>query len=792
MANPLRAALVLQYLTIGMLLLVPWALTAATLAELAVVPVVATAQASPAQITLTWTLDSNTTSGYVVRRKLPGAFSWTTLASLAAGTTSYIDGTVTVGIEYEYQIEHSTSCYGYIASGINLPVVDARGAVIVLVDAGQATALASELTRLEGDLRGDGWLVLRHDIPSTHTPPQVKALISADHSAYPGQVKSVVIIGHVAVPYAGNIVPDGHTPDHQGAWPADTYYADLSGTWTDTSVNTVGASRSENHNIPGDGKFDQSTIPAASTQPILAVGRVDLWGFASHTATTETNLLRQYLDRDHAWRTGQITVQRKALVDDGFTASSEAFAQNGWRLTSLVGAGNVLAADWFTILPSQSYLWAYGCGGGSYTSASGVGSTANFFGSGSSNAVFTMLFGSYHGDWDVANSFLRAPLAGNGLGLTCSWAGRPNVYHHRMGMGATIGEAMAFGTGSAFYTPANYGARFVHQALMGDPTLRLHPMLMPSSLAAAPSGSTVTLTWSASADAGLGYHIYRSSGSAVPTRLTTTPSASLTYSDTGVAVGTYTYFVRAVRLEATPSGSYINTSIGAAISATVGTSNIAPTVAAGLDQSIALPSGVSLDATVTDDGLPSGTLTHAWSTVSGPGTVTFANAALVDTTATFSAAGVYVLRLTASDGALSANDTVQVTVTPTGVNSAPSVSAGPDQTILLPAGMTLDGTVLDDGLPSGTLTHAWSTVSGPGTVTVANAALVDTTATFSVVGVYVLRLSASDGALSANDTVQVTVGVASTTNAADSSSCGAGSLFGLILLCLPLTLRRRR
>jgi hypothetical protein len=53
-----------------------------------------------------------------------------------------------------------------------------------------------------------------------------------------------------------------------------------------------------------------------------------------------------------------------------------------------------------------------------------------------------------------------------------------------------------------------------------------------------------------------------------------------------------------------------------------------------------------------------------WSMVSGPGTVTFGNASAQDTTASFSQDGSYVLRLTASDGALSASDDVTVTVSP--------------------------------------------------------------------------------------------------------------------------------
>jgi hypothetical protein len=98
-------------------------------------------------------------------------------------------------------------------------------------------------------------------------------------------------------------------------------------------------------------------------------------------------------------------------------------------------------------------------------------------------------------------------------------------------------------------------------------------------------------------------------------------------------------------------------------------------------------------------------------------------------------------------------------------NRAPVVNAGPDLTVTLPNAATLRGTATDDGLPNppGALTLSWSKVSGPGTVTFANAAATNTTATFSAAGTYVLRLTANDGALSASDDVTVTVNN-STTN----------------------------
>lgn len=98
---------------------------------------------------------------------------------------------------------------------------------------------------------------------------------------------------------------------------------------------------------------------------------------------------------------------------------------------------------------------------------------------------------------------------------------------------------------------------------------------------------------------------------------------------------------------------------------------------------------------------------------------------------------------------------------PPPTNQAPSVSAGADQTVTLPASANLDGTVTDDGLPSGsTVTQTWTKVSGPGTVTFGNASAVDTTASFGAAGTYVLRLTATDGALSTSDDVQVTAGAA--------------------------------
>jgi RHS repeat-associated protein len=189
--------------------------------------------------------------------------------------------------------------------------------------------------------------------------------------------------------------------------------------------------------------------------------------------------------------------------------------------------------------------------------------------------------------------------------------------------------------------------------------------------------------------------------------------------------------------------------------------NLAPVVDAGPDRTVTLPTDtVSLAGSVTDDGLPAGSLTMLWSLVRGPGPVVFGTPSAATTTARFSVSGTYVLRLTATDGALASSDDVTVVVNPSPpVNRAPIVDPGPDRTVTLPATASLNGVVTDDGLPDppGAVTTTWGVVSGPGPVAIANPAATSTTASFSQPGTYVLRLTAFDGALASTGDVTITV-----------------------------------
>lgn len=107
-----------------------------------------------------------------------------------------------------------------------------------------------------------------------------------------------------------------------------------------------------------------------------------------------------------------------------------------------------------------------------------------------------------------------------------------------------------------------------------------------------------------------------------------------------------------------------------------------PAVEAGINQTVILPNPVSLNGYAADDGTPA-PLVVSWSKVSGPGDVAFTPADAVVTSASFSASGTYVLRLTASDTQNTVYDDVTVDVLSNAIYSTqyefdadPSTAAG--------------------------------------------------------------------------------------------------------------------
>ena len=122
----------------------------------------------------------------------------------------------------------------------------------------------------------------------------------------------------------------------------------------------------------------------------------------------------------------------------------------------------------------------------------------------------------------------------------------------------------------------------------------------------------------------------------------------------------------------------------------------------------------------------------------------------------------YELLLSVTDKTgLKDSRSVMISIAPP-VNQPPKVSAGPDQSLVLPAEALLQGSVSDDGWPKppGSVTLKWSLSKGPADAAVvfSEAGNLKSTARFSKPGDYALKLAAWDGLSGDSDEVMVKVG----------------------------------
>lgn len=186
--------------------------------------------------------------------------------------------------------------------------------------------------------------------------------------------------------------------------------------------------------------------------------------------------------------------------------------------------------------------------------------------------------------------------------------------------------------------------------------------------------------------------------------------------------------------------------------------NVTPVSRAGADIEIQLPvSSVTLsglDSYDTDGSLSD----YKWESISGPGSVTFADPNGATTDVSGLAEGQYKFRLTVTDndGAI-ASDVIIVNVLPE-INIVPVANAGSNNEVILP-----DPTIKLNGRDSydqdGVIeSYSWVKISGPGGVTITNS----TSATPSIfgvtAGVYEFRLTVKDNkGASASDVVKITV-----------------------------------
>jgi dienelactone hydrolase len=253
-----------------------------------------------------------------------------------------------------------------------------------------------------------------------------------------------------------------------------------------------------------------------------------------------------------------------------------------------------------------------------------------------------------------------------------------------------------------------------------------------------------------------------------PSSASLTNATAATVSLSNLKVGIYTFSFQVKDNSGNTDTDYVKL--------TVNQPNVLPTVNAGTDKSITLPTNsVMLTGTASDSD---GTIaTYAWTKVSGStATLTGGNTANLSASALTS--GAYVFRLTVTDNqGGKKSDDVSVTVLNSTVNMAPVANAGADKILTLPANSTiLTGSASDvDGTIA---SYHWTKIKGGPTYYTGQYKPILSVANL-VEGSYTFRLTVTDNAgATAYDDVIITVKSSTTTSATTSTSSTSSSIMG--------------
>jgi hypothetical protein len=489
------------------------------------------------------------------------------------------------------------------------------------VDNTISNSIASELGAYKSDLIADGWQVTitnapRHMDPAYPDPwtgtnwyhytnqvssamttnrvnaTALKNYITAWHNIATNDTNVVVILGHVTVPYSGDAAEDGHA-EMQGAWPTDSWYGDMTGTWTDAGTLTYANPISANfHN---DGRWNENKLPlepdGSPGRLELAVSRIDfrmLQDFRQGSEEisnakddTEIRLTKAYLSKVAQFRRGQT-----AHDDDISTYVFEEPFKRLWPTAMRIQkrAWSVELTDparyrddLFMPGPTRLIGLIGNFGGFDRIGKDQIGDTLHTVSEIASGlpkdiprTMFQVFRGSYFGMWlngdsnGQARCFLRAVLAVPDASLTATWLGNADGETWRMDRFLTGAH---YGTALQDTFASNPHASCRATVILGDLTLRAHPIAGTANLSASKVGIKnlgydISLNWTATTNATEGYRILwaPSTDSASWQFLVDVNTTNWTHTTSNPS--TNVYLVKALSRKITGTGAYTNSSLG--------------------------------------------------------------------------------------------------------------------------------------------------------------------------------------------------------------------------------------
>ncbi len=199
--------------------------------------------------------------------------------------------------------------------------------VAVIVAAGIYPDIAPEIAQFCSDLVAAGYSP-RVDTMRGSSAAALRTLLSSIAS-----IRGAVLVGDLPVAWFEADWGGSHPEE----FPCDIYYMDLDGTWLDSDA---------------DGLFDRHT---GSIAPEIWVGRLYA---GSLTWDSEVRLLRRYFAKNHAYRTGGLTLPDRALcfIDNDWAGSGDWGLGQVYPSVTVIDDSRTTAAGWRSQLVT-GYEW---------------------------------------------------------------------------------------------------------------------------------------------------------------------------------------------------------------------------------------------------------------------------------------------------------------------------------------------------------------------------------------------------------------------------------------------------
>lgn len=387
----------------------------------------------------------------------------TALATPEGIPIQYIDSHGRQPSSIRMSAEAGRGTYSLNSASIGCNVAADGSKVVLLVDKAVFSGISSSLSIFQSDLELEGYTVLTWEIDGG-TASDIRTSLQNEYAA--GNLAGAIAIGDI---------PTGWMENSYGEYPIDMYLMDMNGTWSDPDA---------------DGLFNSYS----SGYPEIWLGRLTPT-FLTFGSSVE--LLNAYFAKNHAYRTGMLSLPGRALAyEEAFTGLTGALDYLYDDVTRLDDPAATNADDFreellygyeWVHLISHSSPWGSSFHNGA--PPSGAGTVNNFeIPPLDPHAFFYVLNCCSNGRWTEVDNMANSYIWTDSYGLAVLAQAKVDYtnyfteYYQQLAAGSNLGDA--FIVWLAQNTGYEDGA-----VLLGDPTLK--PCIASAGASVFPGGSGI-------------------------------------------------------------------------------------------------------------------------------------------------------------------------------------------------------------------------------------------------------------------------------------------------------------